>query len=431
MDALWNTPIIDGPLPWIVNVLAVVLAVVLLLRRPRARTVVRFVVWIAGGAALGAALFFGANALDVFGVELPDGVLVWAIVTFAALGLALASLFRVRPWRRVVALVAVPVFAAAGALGINAVFGVDPTLGSLFGIVPDRTLALPPSETDSTAGPPLYASWSAPAGMPATGERGTEDIPGTVSGFDARPAGIYLPPAAQVPDAPALPLVVMMMGYPGTPDPTAISDVLDTFAAQHEGLAPIVIVADQLGGSGDDPACADSDLHGKAETYITVDVVAWARAHLNVVDDPGSWVIAGFSNGGGCAVKYGAQHPETFRNILDVSGEEFPGSEDESTVVAQVYGGDQAAFDAARPISILQRGAGGYAGVTAVFTAGGDDPTFSAAAQKVSAAAQAAGMATTLSIIPGAGHDGAALDGGLTDGFTVLYPVLGLAPPAG
>ena len=60
--------------------------------------------------------------------------------------------------------------------------------------------------------------------------------------------------------------MILMMGHPGAPDPTVISNVLDGFAAQHDGLAPIVIVADLLGAAVNDTACADSAAYGKART---------------------------------------------------------------------------------------------------------------------------------------------------------------------
>ena len=92
--------------------------------------------------------------------------------------------------------------------------------------------------------------------------------------------------------------------------------------------------------------------------------------------------------------------------------------------------GDQSAFEAAKPINIMKAAApGAYDGVTAVFTAGSEDPTYIAAAKDVSAEAQAVGMAITYYEVPGAGHVGDALTGGLTEGFTVLYPVLGLSAP--
>ncbi|WP_241245827.1 alpha/beta hydrolase-fold protein [Microbacterium sp. 4R-513] len=263
--------------------------------------------------------------------------------------------------------------------------------------------------------------------MPTQGKVGTQVIPTAQSGFDARPAGLYLPPAALTKDAPDLPLVIMMMGFPGDPDPSYIASVLDGYAAKNNGLAPIVIVADQIGASGNDPACADSAAYGKAETYITKDVVDWARQNLPIIDDPRWWVIAGYSNGGGCAIKYGTSFPDMWKNIIDVSGEPFPGSEDPDAVTKTVYGGDQAAFEASKPVNIMKAHPGAYDGMTAVFTAGADDPTYVQAAQTVSDAAKAAGMAVTYETIPGAGHVGPALPGGLEIGFRVMYPVLGLS----
>ncbi len=280
-------------------------------------------------------------------------------------------------WRKIVAGFAIVWFLITAAVGINAAFGINPTLGSLFGVVASNPIDIGDGG-DASAAPdqPIYQTWKPPADMPAQGTRGTQSIPGTVSGFTARDAGIYLPPAALGADAPALPLVVMMMGHPGNPDVTFIGDVLDQFAAQHDGLAPIVIVADQLGGDGTtDPACADSTAFGNAETYVTQDVVNWARANLRIIDDPRYWIVAGYSNGGGCAIKYGAKYPDVFKNIIDVSGEEYPGSEDPDDVTAAIYGGDSAAFDASKPIAIMQAApAGSYSETTAVFTAGSEDP---------------------------------------------------------
>lgn len=140
-------------------------------------------------------------------------------------------------------------------------------------------------------------------------------IPGTLSGFTARPAGIYLPPAALVDSPPALPLVVMMMGQPGDPDPRFAAESLNEFAAQNRGLAPIIIVADQLGNSLVDDLCLDTARFGNAETYINKDVVDWARSNLNVIGDARHWTVAGYSHGGQCAISFGAKYPEIWGNI--------------------------------------------------------------------------------------------------------------------
>lgn len=428
MNALEGLNILDGPTVWVVYTAAVVVAIVLVWRRPTRRRVVVTAVGMVIGALLALGVFLWVDLGRVFGMPLPTAVVWWVMAAFAGIGLAVVSVRGSRWWRKVVAGVAVAVFAAAGVIGVNGVFGLDPTVGALFGTVSLDPIVLPPVEAAAVSGAaPLYRTWQPPADLPDVGARGTQDIPGTVSGFRARPAGIYLPPAALVADPPRLPLVILMMGYPGNPDPTYAADVLDNFAASHHGLAPIVVVADQI-GTGGDPACSDSTVHGNAETYIKTDVVAWAKAHLNIDPDPQDWVIAGYSNGGGCAIKYGAQRPDLFRNIIDIAGEEFPGSENPH-VVAQLYGGDRAAFEASKPVTILGANKGRYDGVRAIFTVGGDDPDFIPAAQKVSAAAKAAGMDVTYDLIPGAGHVIDGLNGGLAKGLAALYPTLGLSAP--
>ena len=429
---MWGIPIIDGPVPWIAYGIAAMLFLVLLIRRPTRRWVLTALIALVVGGALGYGVFWLVRVTDMFGGDIPDAVGWWAAGTLAAIALAVANLWSSPWWRKLLAILGIVVFAAAGTIGINAVFGLNPTLGSLFGIVDENPIVVPTGSPSATAADgPLYETFTPPPDMPAQGQQGTQVIPATASGFDARPAGIYLPPAALVANAPALPLVIMMMGHPGNPDPTAISAVLGDFAAKNKGLAPIVIVADQLGPNGDDPACADSAAYGSAETYITTDVVEWARQNLNIIQDPASWVIAGYSNGGGCAAKYLATYPDKWKNLIDVSGEPFPGSEDPDQVTATIYGGDAAAFEASKPVNIMKAAApGAYQGITAVFTAGSEDPTYIAAAQELTAEALDVGMSVTYYEVPGAGHVGDALSGGLQEGFTVLYPVLGLAPPS-
>lgn len=431
MSAVLALPIINSPAMWIIYLVAVAFTITLLVRDPDAKWFVRASIGAIAGALVGVGVYVAGNLLDLFGVDLPFMVGVWAAATFAGIGLAIASLWDAKPWRKIVAGISILAYLLAGATGINAFYGLNPTLGSVFGVVEEEHISLPDFNADNRSAPaqPLAATWQAPADMPAVGERGSLPIPGTESGFVARDAGIYLPPAALVENAPALPVVIMMMGYVGNPDPTIISDVLDQFAADHNGLAPIVVVADQLGGQGDvDPACADSAKYGNAETYVTSDVVNWVNANLNVIQDPKYWTIAGYSNGGGCAAKYGAKDPGTFKNIISVSGEQYPGSETPDAVQADIYGGDAAAFEASKPINIFQAApAGTYSGMTAIFTAGSQDPDFVTMATTVSTATEALGIATTLFIVQGADHGGDAVSGGLTQGFDVLSPVLGLS----
>ncbi|WP_235833395.1 alpha/beta hydrolase [Glaciibacter flavus] len=383
---------------------------------------------IVGGALVGLGLVILVNSLDLFSPPLTIQSTAWIMATFAGIGLAIVNLWKSRWWRKVIASVSIILFALVGTVGVNAYYGLNKTVGSLFGVVVDKPIDIRPINT-ATADPtqPVYKTWKPPADMPKTGKQGTQVIP--ASNFPTvRPAGIYLPPAALVKNAPPLPLVIMMMGLPGNPDPQYIGGVLDGLAAKNNGLAPIVIVADQIGTQGD-PACVDSTKYGKAGTYVTKDVVEWAKENLNILKDPKYWTMAGYSNGGACAFAYVAQSPELFGNLADISGDEYAGGETPEETTRDVFAGDKQAFEAAKPTSILRMFPGKYASVNAVFTVGGNDPGFLPGAERNAKAAEAAGMRTTYYVVPGAGHVVDGLDGGLRKAFDILYPELGLRAP--
>lgn len=428
MGGIYAIQIIDGPVPWLVFGLSTAGALYLLFRTPTLRWILTALLGILGGAVLGIGFFALANAMNFFGSPLPKPIALWAIGAFAGLGLAIVNLWSSRWWRKLIALCSAVMFLLASGLGINAYFGLDQTIGALFGEsgASPIDIAKPVDTTVPDSGVPLYQSWTPPSDMPKVGKQGTQVIPS--SGFDARPAGIYLPPAALVNDPPRLPLVIMMMGYPGNPDPQYIGKILDEYAAKHDGLAPVVVVADQIGTKGD-PACADSAQYGAAETYITTDVVNWARGNLPISSDPKLWTIAGYSNGGACAFKYAAQHPDMFHNLLVISGDEYPGVESEKATTSDIFGGNNDQFTAAKPTNILKMNTGAYSDVTAVFTVGGNDSAFVPGMERNSQAARDAGMRTTYFVVPGAGHVVDALEGGLGKGFEVLYPTLGLSKP--
>ncbi|GAA4479082.1 alpha/beta hydrolase [Microbacterium panaciterrae] len=287
-------------------------------------------------------------------------------------------------------------------------------------------LPAPPSLTS-----PLYETWTAPVDLPVQGTvtllTGTKRIPST-AGFTPRDASLYLPPAALVKNAPALPLVVFMMGQPGDPDPEPIRAAMDQLAARHHGLAPIVIIADQLGTPDANPACVDSAAYGGVETYFTKDIPAWARQNLRILPAPAAWTIAGFSNGGGCALDWGVEDPALWGSIVSVSGESYQGTEFPDQVLQQVFDGDEQAYAAAKPAAKAAQNAGAFAGHVALFAAGAQDAFFTAQVRSSAQIAQEAGFETRVFSIPGEDHVGA-LPEGLLKTFGALFPHLGLAPP--
>jgi enterochelin esterase-like enzyme len=424
---LLGLELIDGPVLPGVGLVALLLlvAVVARLRRP----------WlVAAGAVVGVVVAVTvvavSDATRAFDVAIPADAGVWASIGLGGAGVGVAALWG-RGWlTRILAVLLVIASLVLGALGVNRAFAITHTLASIIGVQAVAPITLP-AVTPADAASDL-SSWVPPADLPAHGAvgalSGDDRIPSP--GFAARDAAVYLPPAALVADPPKLPLLVFMMGQPGTPEPTQIARTLDAYAAQHRGIAPIAIIADQLGAPTLDPACHDSAAYGAVATYFTEEIPAYARTHLNVLPDAASWAIGGYSNGGSCALLWGAQHPEIWSAILDVSGNECPGSETVDATTAAVFGGDRAAFDAAKPAAVMAATSaadpGVYAGHTAVFTSGADDDVFGPGAQANAAAARAAGFTVRTVSIPGAGHVGAALDDGLTQGFAQLAPALGL-----
>jgi S-formylglutathione hydrolase FrmB len=404
--------VIDGPLPIVLWALAV-LALLGLLLRPlprgrRARWAVTALVAVAVGAGIGlATCWIVGDVMDVFDVTLSVGSRAWVAGAFAGIALAVVSLVQSRWVRRACALAAAVLFAVVGALGVNADFGQYPTLASIVGVspFPDLPAADLATQTSSTGGAP--DAWTAPADLPAHGIVGSVTIPATQSHFAARQALVYLPPAALMPDPPALPVLVMLSGQPGSPENLFVAghlaSELNAFAQKHSGLAPIVVAPDQLSAPNVNPMCVDSAI-GNSATYLTVDVPAWISTHLHVLAGPRGWGIGGFSQGGTCAIQLGSAHPELFGSLLDVSGEIQPKAGSPEHTVAAGFAGDAAAYERAKPLAILAAHAP-YDDTVAVFAVGTLDTKYTPWIEQVTLAASRSGMHTTLFTSPGTAHD--------------------------
>lgn len=428
-QAILDLDIVDGPVPVIVFALAAALAVLVLWRRLTRRRLLLLAAAAATGMLAAVITWLVCiRWLNLFGESLGFGNYALIAAAFVAVAVALVSIRRRPRWRTAAAIAAVPVFALAAAIGINANYGLNRTLGSALAVTYSKPLTLAPPPGDSAGyDRELWKHWSPPADMPAHGEVGTAAIPATVSGFHAREAGLYLPPAARVKHPPPLPLLVMMMGQPGNPDPEPIAQVLDRYAAKHKGLAPVVVVADQLGNPYTDTLCMDSERLGHVETYVATDVAAWASAHLPVTRDHRFWAVAGYSNGGLCSLAFAIDHPDVFAHILDISGEAFPGAEHPDATLRDAFRGDAAAYEASKPFVKLRHFS--HAGMTAIFTASRDDPAYHHVALQAKAAATGAGIDAAFVELPEGGHGRGALMGGLEAGVGMLFPILGLARP--
>jgi len=350
------------------------------------------------------------DVLRPFPEALPQLVLISAGLGLFGLELAAWRAAASGPWRRRVGLVVAGLLvAASSANAVNAEYGYLPTMGALLGIGPANTMALP--EYPLLATPPVRArpgaaleqTWSPPEDLPSVGRVVEQTpIPGTVSGFRARPAWVYLPPAYLVATPPALPVLVLISGQPGTPrdwiDAGHLVATLDAFAAEHHGLAPIVVMPDALGATTANPMCLDSSL-GNVETYLARDVPDWVSRTFAVDPNPAAWVIGGFSYGGTCGLQLAVRASGVYRSFIDISGQKEPtlGSRDRTVAVA--FGGDADRFTQVNPLDVMARQ--GFPGTAGYFVVGRDDPDVDKDLREVDEAALRSGMVTSWVELPG------------------------------
>lgn len=316
----------------------------------------------------------------------PPSFALWAgLAIAAALGLP-TVLARSGAVRRALAGAAVPLTLAGALLLVNDEYGVWPTLGDLLG------------HTGIVSASAATVRISSDRGLLVA-----VDPPALRSHFRHRAGSAYLPAAYFTAARPELPLIVMLAGTPGSPVqwPTAGAAVrtADAYAAAHRGLAPVLLFVDQNGSDTADTECVDGP-QGNAETFLTADVPAFASQTLGLHRDPDRWAVAGFSEGGTCALDLVLAHPGVFRHLVDLGGDAQPTLGDPAHTLADLFGGSASVRDAHLPTRLLARHR--YPGVTAWFAAGVGDPSRIRVAQRLAAAAGAAGIDSRAMTVPGA-----------------------------
>jgi S-formylglutathione hydrolase FrmB len=225
------------------------------------------------------------------------------------------------------------------ASAVNARFAYLPTVGALLGqnatdqISPAQLRAL-----EFASGQPLGAAGRSVSVRLAisAGSVGPElqhgvvvaiTIPPTQSHFHARTAQVYLPPAYFRSPRLQLPVLELLHGTPGSPIDWTRSIYVDVtadgYASQHHGLAPILVMPDINGSWTSDSECVNGK-PGQVQTYLTTDVRSAVINSFHTRRDARGWAIAGFSEGGYCALQIGLRHPNLYAAIGDFSGGEGP-----------------------------------------------------------------------------------------------------------
>lgn len=433
MAVVLEASLLDGPVPGVLTAAGVLGGVLVLVARARAWWPRAVPAVLAAVAAVVAALAAVTTwAWSPFPDPLPATV--WLCLGAAAAALGLAAV-RWTPRSghglraRVAATVGALLVLAAAAEGVNLHYGAFPTVRTAVGLPYDDEVEFADTPVHAarvsapTPGTPFDTTWRPPRDMPSNGRVAQVTIPPTASGFAARPAWIYLPPAYLGSTRARLPVLVLMSGQPGSPDDwLAGGDLaarMDTFAAAHHGLAPIVLMPDALGSPLANPLCLDSRL-GDVATYLRVDVPAWIRAHLEA-QPPAA--VGGLSYGGTCALQTALNAPGVYPDLLDISGQSEPTLGTRAQTVAAAFGGDEAAFRAVNPLDLLATRA--FPGTQAYLVAGSEDADYRPQAEQVYAALRAAHVPATLTLLPG-GHSWQVWGPGLEAALPWLAGRLGL-----
>lgn len=311
-----------------------------------------------------------------WGHEMPWGMWVW--VGFAGLAAAVSVLgWPGSPWwRRAVAVLAVPLCLLSAATVLNASLGYLPTVGVAW----QRVTGKQPAQWIDQA---TLLAMQRDGVRPTRGTVVSIRTPGDISGFSHRDELVYLPPAWFTSNPPpTLPAVLMFSAELNAPADWLQSgralEVLDKFALEHRGAAPVVVFPDTSGSFTNDTECVNGP-RGNAADHVLKEVVPYVISNFGVSTQASAWGLAGWSSGGTCAVLFGVTHPEQFSAIVDLDGQLGPNAGKKQQTIARLFGGDAAAWAAFDPKTVVQA-RGQYTGLAAWIGVSAPVPTVHRAA---------------------------------------------------
>jgi len=331
-------------------------------------------------AAIGAAAAYAGHWFTVDRGLSDEPAPVALFLWIACAGVAAAALVlgwrTAQPWRRGAGLVAVPMCVLCAGLVLNLWVGYFPTVQAAWSQLTSGPL---PDQTDQATVIAMAATHT----RPSHGSVVPVTIPADASHFKHRGELVYLPPAwftrfSQPGDGPPqrLPAVLMIGGQFNTPADWMRAgnavNTLDDFAAQHDGVAPVVVFADSGGAFNNDTECVNG-ARGNAADHLTKDVVPYMVSTFGVSPDRSHWGVAGWSMGGTCAVDLTVMHPDMFSAFIDVAGDFSPNAGTKAQTIARLFGGNAGAWAAFDPSTVITRH-GPYSGVAGWFTISSDGP---------------------------------------------------------
>jgi enterochelin esterase-like enzyme len=178
-----------------------------------------------------------------------------------------------------------------------------------------------------------YPTWASMLGSTAAAAP-AEVSDGAVVGFTVAgrashltmPLYAYLPPGYHRDTTTAYPVIEALHGYPGSPlqwiRKLDVAHILDTEIGAGRMAPTVVLFPYQTPNPRLDTECTNLAGGPQAETFLTVDVPEFARAHLRVTR---SWGLTGYSAGAYCASDLLLRHPTEYAAAASLSGYADPG----------------------------------------------------------------------------------------------------------
>ncbi|BCY11454.1 esterase family protein [Actinoplanes sp. L3-i22] len=211
--------------------------------------------------------------------------------------------------RTVAGFVCVLSAAAAGLTWVNRQVDAYPTWSSLVG-------------SSAAADTPVTA------GRVGAGQIVTLTVNGQASGLNL-PVYAYLPPGYSDTGSTRYPVVEALHGYPGSPSHWIkrldVATVLNHEIRAGRMAPTVVLFPYQTPDPLIDTECANLVGGAQAETFLTRDVPAAARARFQVRTDAAGWGLIGYSAGGYCATDLALRHPDEYTAAASLSGDATPG----------------------------------------------------------------------------------------------------------
>ncbi|MFJ9517332.1 alpha/beta hydrolase [Kitasatospora sp. NPDC101801] len=184
------------------------------------------------------------------------------------------------------------------------------------------------------------------------------DLKGRASGVDGEVL-VWTPPQYDKPEFKdkKFPVVELLPGYPGSSSTwygtLRVSEQLKPLMESGQ-VAPFILVSPRtlLLGKGQDTGCADIPGKVNADTWLSRDVPQMVLDNFRADPSPDRWAVAGYSAGGHCATKLGAEHPNRYRASISLSGYNDPSQESESLTAK-----DPELREKSNPVNIVRNSA--------------------------------------------------------------------------